>query len=433
MSNTNYYRNIKNKFFIESDNDFISNLSEYDDQALIQIIKGLQSDIYADNMFFSNFKKRIHKLLKEEDQRLFSIFNVLFCFQVDLLEVNLSYLADNFIDFNKLLQVLLSGSIRHHPRKIEFLISYNGFSESPQNKNLLKKFFLARGYSFNKIHEILGIDSHNNPLYSRIKKRKIALLISGQVRGFEAALDSWKRSFDFTEVDLDVFISTWQQSYQPKQLLLGRFGSAVLSDRIRELLNGITEEQAQAILKKYLPPQVIDEDYLTNLCNKYFVTNNIQIEIEAEEKYPNFTNPMKLYYKIYRAFEISKQHGVYDLYIRIRPDLHLSNKNAIDLRDIEEELTKQRCILTHYPYVFEYYGFGVDDKIAIGKFDCMQIYSNTWIFDGNNPNALGHVNLASNLAYHQVNCKKIEGLDVSFSNYNILDISQVENEFNKID
>lgn len=433
MVNTSFYDSVKLSLINENDSTFVSNLLLYSDDEIISLIKGLQIDLYRDYHYFSSFKKKIVTSVEKDNERLFSVFNILYCLEKSLLKESLKYLLVSFKPFYKLLAALLPGAIRNYPEFIEFLVSHPNFDPTAENKKLLKKFFLARGYPFGRIDEILGIDSHLVETYKNNSKMRVALLVSGQVRGIEAALKSWQKVFNFSDVELDVFVSTWKLSHQPKEIIWSRVGTRNLTKRIKDLSIQMTNEETLSLLSNYLPPKILDESYLTNLFEKYLVTNNISVELEWEERYFNFTNPMKLYYKIHRAFEMSKKHGVYDLYIRIRPDLHLSNKNAINIRNIEEELAKQRCILTHYPYVLEYYGFGVDDKIAIGKFDCMQIYANTWVFDGNNPNALGHVNLANNLAYHQVNCRKIEGLEVSFSNYNILDISQVENEFNKID
>lgn len=433
MNNIRSYKCLKAEAFNESDENFISYLLSCEEDSLIRIVKGLQTDVYADFDFFAKFKNRILRLIKVEHSLLFPVFNILYCFKVDCLETNLYYIVDNFVGYHSLLTALFPGAIRNHPIAVHSLANHPSFKSSNKNKLLLEKFLLARGYSFSKVSEILGSYQLINKSYEDREKIKVALLVSGQTRGVEAALKSWQTVFNFSDVELDVFVSTWKLSCQPKEVIWSRVGTKDISKRIKNLSTEMTNEEILSLLSNYLPPKILDESYIANLFNKYLLIHNIDIELESEEEHSNFTNPMKLYYKLHRAFEMSKRHGVYDLYIRIRPDLHLSRDSTINLNELNNVLMKERCIFTHYPYVFEYYGFGVDDKIAIGKFDCMQIYSNTWVFDGNNPNALGHVNLANNLAYHQVNCRKIEGLEVSFSNYNILDISQIENEFNKID
>ena len=196
-----------------------------------------------------------------------------------------------------------------------------------------------------------------------------------------------------------------------------------MENRVSDLLSsGVTQEYILSYLQKYLPPAIISPEYLESVLHQYLDINNLLVDIEKEDLFVDYSNPMKLYYKIKKAFELSRKQGAYDLYVRIRPDLQLdSSLDKLSLLSVYNQLkADKKKVLAHYPYIYEYYGFGVDDKLAISMYDSMSIYSKTWDYVLDKKSMKGHMDLARNLMQHDISVEAIgHGTKVKMVDYNL--------------
>lgn len=384
---------------------------------LLFLLQKIQMSLYADYDFFSAVKKNIVENMGELKERERHIFNFLYCTNESEIIDDFEYILKDR-SCNVLLEILLSGVVRNHFKRILERIKKTDLVLSERDKRHLAHFFIARGVEPLEVFQLLKIQEMD--YYKKPKKRiSVALLISGQIRGIETALDSWTKLFNFYDVDLDIFVSTWTYAGIPKKLDVSRICNDEIECLLKENPNMWSEREILDKLSEFLPPENITEEYLFDTLNNYFAFNNISIDIESEDRYPQFSNSMKLYYKIYKAFEMSRQKS-YDLYIRIRPDIVVSGK-SINLLEVEQLARKNNLLFAHYSYVYEYYGFGVDDKIAIAKHDLMEQYSKTWIdYFEDKKNMIGHTTLAYNLVSNNVRVAPISDLKIRFANYNIV-------------
>lgn len=415
-----------NSSYLEFKNSF--NMNDEVDSFLIYLkkldktffIRKILSDVYFDINFYRSFKSVILLKKSELDDDYFNLFNILFYMCPERILESFNYYLCKDVSL-ELLKGLLTGDIRHRALKVEEV--YNKLEVNRKYDIVFYQYFLSKGYTFEKISNIIPYDFKSSLKVE--KKLSVALLISGQVRGVEAAVESWSKYFNFSEVELDIYLSSWENSGHPKKLDWNRIGSAENIDLIKNFYNSQSQEKILSELQRFLPPKKLSDQYLKDILSKYLKPNSIQIDLEDDNNFLDFSNPMKLYYKIERCFKMSEENKRYDLYIRLRPDILISG-NVIDIKDLYKDIVVSNKIYTQYPYILEYYGFGVDDKIAFATYDVMKTYSYTWSQDYDiKEQMMGHVNLAYNLFNHSINVVKIPELKIRFTNYNLINLDDL--------
>ncbi|MGP5213867.1 hypothetical protein [Psychrobacter immobilis] len=414
-----------------NDLEFINSVKSIGNDEFSMIIRKLLGARYSNLEFYNRVKNFFTQNYHLADKRIQSIFNILFVIDSGSLEDNFRILFEDNFNLN-LFAILLAGNIQHHPDIVEKIYNKT-FRDNYKLNNkkvleLFERFFISRGYGFDRTARLINKRTvEYSEKYHHKKKLRVALLVSGQIRGVESALNSWVECFGLSnnsDISIDVFVSTWSKSYTPKRLEWSRLGDLKIEESLRKKFMNEDESLILQKIDKFLPPKDITKDYLYKVFNQYLNINFMDISVESEELFSDYSNPMKMYYKIYKCFQMAEEKGVYDLYIRIRPDIIATN-TSINLNEIEKNIEKYNKVFANYSYVYEYYGFGVDDKIAIAKHNNMVVYCSTWIYDQSSVEEMqGHINLANNLFYHNVEVEKIPELRIRFSNYNF--VSQLD-------
>ena len=109
-----------------------------------------------------------------------------------------------------------------------------------------------------------------------------------------------------------------------------------------------------------------------------------------------------MYYKKIKAcFDLIEDFENYHLIVRIRPDLVLTERKRVDWK-LVHLLASEGFLFAAYGYTLAYYGFGVDDKIAIGTPKKMKLYSDLWEQRKKYFPLTGHTSLALYLFDHKV-------------------------------
>jgi hypothetical protein len=218
------------------------------------------------------------------------------------------------------------------------------------------------------------------PFMLGLKRRpKVAICLSGQLRGYELALDSWKKRL-LPFIESTFFIHSWhdvgRSSAQPSRAFLP-FAGECFTEAYRRvgITIGYEEMKARypALFRQLAKGSSVTEEHL---CSVY-ETEHVVLEDDKSEMFANFSNQQKMHYKIHAADKLARDSDEFDLIMRIRPDLNI--------RDVGVSINSLLQVLSANPVIFAEKGFGVfygclmiGDQYAIGTPENMKIYADAW-------------------------------------------------------
>ena len=222
------------------------------------------------------------------------------------------------------------------------------------------------------------------------KKLKIAICISGQLRGYKH-FQSTLSHLNLDDHDHQLFISTWEkvggrfphldQAYRifPKQFAVN----------FREVILNIGQEnfrQRYPTLIQFIEnPSRVTVDHL---C-EFYDTKYVDLQDDETDSFKAFSSITKMHYKLGRCLElISKQSSDFDLIIRMRPDLQFPEPVSVDWVRLHQTSLIERLIFADFePYISprvinwqigEVLPLMIGDLFAVGTFDAMRIYMDSF-------------------------------------------------------
>ncbi len=257
------------------------------------------------------------------------------------------------------------------------------------------------------------------PQLAKIGERpRVALCVSGQMRGFRVALESWRRVL-LPFVKPDIYIHTWanigRASPQPFRAYLPFEGARFCEEWRRVgMLEGYEkmQERYPHLFQALETSAHIEAETLMDL----YETTNVVVEDDRDERFASFSNQDKMHYKINAAHKLATESKEdYDLIMRIRPDLELVVA-GFSWRSLHHACAQAPVIYTDGAYGLHYYSLVIGDQLAIGSPDVMAIYSATYnesdcnaIFDisGFPKELTGHASLAQTCWLSGIDVKKL--------------------------
>jgi hypothetical protein len=198
---------------------------------------------------------------------------------------------------------------------------------------------------------------------------KVAVLLQGEPR-FCAEFDQFLENL--SEYDsVDYFICTWKNSDVDGRILASQ-GHRIVPPSWQNIDYNWAIEK----FKELLPAghQVINLDLIDqNSIQKEPITNNAAVETVQ-------SNVWKMFYSLFKANEAKKEHETkngftYDLVIRARPDVALTN--VINLRAIRDDLNTRPSIMIPQNKRCGY-GVYICDLFGIGSSANMDTYCNIY-------------------------------------------------------
>jgi hypothetical protein len=189
---------------------------------------------------------------------------------------------------------------------------------------------------------------------------KVAICIAGQLRTFEKTFPSIKKNI-VDELRADLFISTWDK--------LGKTHKTDSSIEKNEIVDA--EKIKRKTGAKIVDVQIFEDKF-------YDKMNNVEMPQILKEREPLHSRSMiPHFYKIHRCNQLRILHEknnrfVYDVIIRIRPDMKIENK----ITPIFEKINLHNTI-----YVSSYAinsSFQLSDKFVIMNREVADYYSSVW-------------------------------------------------------
>lgn len=222
--------------------------------------------------------------------------------------------------------------------------------------------------------------THGLPLLNRAQRRvRVAICLSGQLRGYRTVLADWRRSL-LANVDAEFFIHSWRgigrSDAQPFRYVLP-FAGTRFPEAYRQIAvaEGFPAMRARypALFRALGEGAQADEETLREL----YGTPHVVLEDDAADRFAGFSNQDKMHHKIHAADRMARAEGDFDLHIRLRPDLGIQLL-GFDWRDLREACHARPLILAEKPPGLHWGNLMVGDQCAIASPATMAVYADTW-------------------------------------------------------
>lgn len=226
----------------------------------------------------------------------------------------------------------------------------------------------------------IGLVDSRAPVRLARRRPRVAVCVSGQLRGYREGLDSWRRTI-LASAECDVFLHTWDR--------VGRSGGEVFratlpfaGDRFtaayRETANGVPWDEFRGrypgLFATLAGSDTVDAEALRDLYN----TPHVVVEDDTAPPRDTWTNQDKMHAKIQAAFDlVGDALDDYDLVVRLRPDKPLQ-MTAFGWSDVLDVCRSSPTVLADAPYGVHYAHLVIGDQFAMGAPATMTVYSRTW-------------------------------------------------------
>lgn len=256
---------------------------------------------------------------------------------------------------------------KSHINNVKVLKKLNIFDQ--HSNRIIAKSFQEIYIDSTKNNEILQI--------SKNTKLKIALCVSGQLRGYRDAFQSWKK-FNFNEHELDIFCCVWKNIGRKKvnRTHLYRMFNQNFIDTFISYTEGMSDKKVANtffnLYKYFETPELTTEEEI----GKFYSAK--KCKVMNDDAFQDKTNMYKMHYMIEECWNLIDNPDEYDLIIRFRPDKELkffeNNWNSI------LEISKQNKVIVNGdgPFISAGIGLAIGDQFAVGTPKVMKEYSKTF-------------------------------------------------------
>ena len=226
-----------------------------------------------------------------------------------------------FLRLYILSQAFFPERVKSIKREMMILLKFNpmlidGLSFEEQNlvyllkDNILKKRF-----------------SSPPPFHFNIEQNKIkvAICVSGQLRGYKKAFPSWIKSLNLESIDYTFFVSVWD-TIGGKQSgdFLYRYIPGELAKEIHDFIATYGRKEFELLFKNLFSLISINNDLVSKgELSEFYSTDYVKVESDSIFDVKT-SNMQRMCYKIEDAYCMAINSGQeFDLYVRIRPDKYL--------------------------------------------------------------------------------------------------------------
>ncbi|MDF1631547.1 hypothetical protein [Mycoplana sp. MJR14] len=221
----------------------------------------------------------------------------------------------------------------------------------------------------------------------RSGRLRVAICVSGQMRGFEKAFPSWRKALSLEDVDYDIYVHTWRKlgrkaltSYHAGRNFLPPF-SEVFTESWNKLQRDFPARYP-ALFSLFTALEIVDIERIKAVMNPQ------EIVVEEDDVFPETTpNTFRMHYKIEKCYELAVRSGKeYDLIVRIRPDKNLTDTGGIDWEKVYKAAVGDRTIFTDTPVKVGFpHGLVMGDQFIVADPQAAEAVFRIWSL----PAALG--------------------------------------------
>lgn len=215
----------------------------------------------------------------------------------------------------------------------------------------------------------------------RAKRRRprVALCISGQLRGFRASWPTWAPLL--SGADVTVFVHTWKNvgrgTPEPFRYVLP-FEGANFCREYRSIGMELGPDELRRRYPALYGDFASSSEVTAAEISAFYDTPHVHVDDEADPRFADFTNPEKMYWKVERCFELVERSGeTFDAVIRIRPDKPI-DAVAFSWSDMMEALHARPLLFCETAFGVHYGALLMGDQFALGLPQTSAIYAHSY-------------------------------------------------------
>lgn len=234
----------------------------------------------------------------------------------------------------------------------------------------------------------------------RKARLRIALCVSGQMRGYQEAFPTWRNALSLDDVDFDLYLHTWK--------LVGR-KKLTPSHSSRNFPAAFAKVFAAEwnVAKSQFPTRY---PTLFNLFEnkEYIDTPDVQnvlqpvsMVVDEDNIFPDSVpNVFRMHYKNERCYDLAQMAGKdYDLFVRLRPDKSFNECGGVDWEKIYTSVVEDGYLYTDSsPKIKMPHGLIMGDQFLIAGASSAAAIFRSWSV----PAALTQPSLGGQLHFHEM-------------------------------
>lgn len=259
------------------------------------------------------------------------------------------------------------------------------FARQTQAKDLESLSGWKRTWSMASINGRQLVNA-NKPTVDRNKKLRIAVCVSGQLRGFKEAKATWAL-LGLDAHDTDYYVHTWTNVGVrfPDPAWRGHVERRFSDDSFVDSYIKMCSQYGIATITELYPSifsttagdAIATEAVIKEAYGKDTV---LVIDDELSKRFQGFTNQDKMFYKISECFKLVENSGKeYDLVIRIRPDIKMKEGTKVDWHGIFERSVADNLSFNEAPASLKE-NVWVGDQFGAACFEVAKIFASTYEF-----------------------------------------------------
>ncbi|MCW2350738.1 hypothetical protein [Sphingobium sp. B12D2B] len=250
------------------------------------------------------------------------------------------------------------------------------------------------------------------------RRPRIAVCVSGQLRGYRAAFPTWQASL-LRDADCQFFIHSWSKigrsGAEPFRAYLPFAGEAFCEAwRLHAGRIGMPgmAERYPALFAALADGGVVSKAEL----EAFYSTEHVVLEDDSDPDFAGWSNPRKMHYKLKAASDMATARGdEFDLILRIRPDKVIGAK-AFRWGDALAACRATPTLLADAAMGHQYGSLMIGDQVALASAATMAVYADTLdiaprfhemaLYDAK-PDLMGHVSLAQTCWYAGITAARL--------------------------
>lgn len=183
------------------------------------------------------------------------------------------------------------------------------------------------------------------------RRLRLGVIVTGQLRGYENAFESWK-NMGIYDHDTDFYVHVWKDVGRVDISKRNYYANRYFGPALGKVLLAHYQNNWEALFKNYphfcslyADNKVYAE---SESLKQFYNTDNIIIEDDHEPQFSSWNNMRKMFYKMHNGFQMLEKSGKeYDAILWMRPDV-IIHDYPFNLMEMTENSAKNGVVYLDY-------------------------------------------------------------------------------------